>query len=161
MNVVYRNHWFAIVESDGFHFMREHNASNGAVILAIVNDAIVLVEQYRPAIGKHMIELPRGYGEAGELSIETAARELREETGYVADPRNLRQLGKVAPNGAVLDSEVDLYTVDLGDVEPANTVGDEVGRVMLASPTEVKKMITAGGITDSFTIAALSLYLWC
>ncbi|OZJ02057.1 hypothetical protein BZG36_04963 [Bifiguratus adelaidae] len=47
---------------------------------------IVLVVQYRPALGAYTIEFPSGLIDAGELPIEAAKRELKEETGYTADP---------------------------------------------------------------------------
>ncbi len=74
---------FAIVEHPG-----------GVAIVALryntedsVDPDVVLVYQRRPAIGKSMWEIPAGMVEPEERQrLElTAARELREETGYVAD----------------------------------------------------------------------------
>jgi ADP-ribose pyrophosphatase len=58
-----------------------------AVILALHEGAIVLVEQYRVPLGARTIELPAGLiGDDGsvEASIVAAARELEEETGWRA-----------------------------------------------------------------------------
>jgi ADP-ribose pyrophosphatase len=58
-----------------------------AVILALHEGAIVLVEQYRVPLGARTIELPAGLiGDNGsvEASIVAAARELEEETGWRA-----------------------------------------------------------------------------
>lgn len=58
-----------------------------AVILAIDNGEVILVEQYRVPLGKFCLELPAGLiGDetAGEDAIESAIRELEEETGYRA-----------------------------------------------------------------------------
>lgn len=44
----------------------------------------VVIEQYRPPIGKYIIELPAGLIDEGETAEQAAIRELHEETGYKA-----------------------------------------------------------------------------
>ena len=59
-----------------------------AVILAIDDGHVILVEQYRVPLGRNCLELPAGLiGDetAGEAVEIAAARELEEETGYRAD----------------------------------------------------------------------------
>ncbi|MEL3972420.1 NUDIX hydrolase [Rossellomorea oryzaecorticis] len=53
-----------------------------AVIALTPEGKIVMVEQYRKALEKSIIEIPAGKLEPGEEPIITAARELEEETGY-------------------------------------------------------------------------------
>jgi ADP-ribose pyrophosphatase len=70
-------------------------------------DEIVLVEQYRPPIGKLVIELPAGLvgdiGDGNESILEAAARELEEETGFSAtDIRLLMD----APSSAGMTDEI-------------------------------------------------------
>lgn len=59
-----------------------------AVILALEDDHVLLVEQYRVPLGANCIELPAGLigdHEDGEDTLVSAARELEEETGYRAE----------------------------------------------------------------------------
>ena len=58
-----------------------------AVILAVEDDHVLLVEQYRVPLGTNCIELPAGLTgdhDDGEDTLTSAARELEEETGYCA-----------------------------------------------------------------------------
>ena len=52
------------------------------VIVATTGEEVLMVEQYRPAIGEHCLELPAGLVEDGESFTTAGARELREETGF-------------------------------------------------------------------------------
>lgn len=59
-----------------------------AVILAVHEGDVILVDQYRVPLGRRCIELPAGLiGDetAGENPLEAATRELEEETGYRAE----------------------------------------------------------------------------
>lgn len=59
----------------------------GAVVIIAVDEAqqVFLVRQYRHAIRRELLELPAGTLEPGEMPLQTAKRELREEVGLVAE----------------------------------------------------------------------------
>jgi 8-oxo-dGTP pyrophosphatase MutT (NUDIX family) len=67
-------HDYYVRESRGF-----------AVVFALTGDNnVVLVRQYKHGIGQELLELPAGAIDPGEQPVQTAARELEEETGYTA-----------------------------------------------------------------------------
>jgi len=59
----------------------EHSPSVG-IIPIINNKEILLIEQFRHAVNKYLIEIPAGKIENNESTYEAAKRELAEETGY-------------------------------------------------------------------------------
>lgn len=68
------------------------------VVALTGDDRVVLVRQYRHGIGGVTLELPGGIVDPGETPLEAAARELAEETGYVAD--SFRLVCSLSPNSS-------------------------------------------------------------
>ncbi len=94
--------------TDGhWEYAERTRATGGVVILALTaQDELLLVEQFRPPVGKRVISLPAGLtGDSGttEEAAASAARELEEETGYRA--ASLREL-TVGPSSPGLTSEI-------------------------------------------------------
>ena len=80
---------FITAKRDGkWEYVGRARGIKAAVILAIDDGHVILVEQYRVPLGRNCLELPAGLigdEEAGEAVETAAARELEEETGYHAD----------------------------------------------------------------------------
>ena len=110
-----------------------------AVILAIEDGYVLLVEQYRVPLGRNCLELPAGLigdddGGEGEDDLDAAGRELEEETGYragslencgnfysspgmVSESFTLvraRNLEKVGPGGGTDGENITVHRVALG-----------------------------------------------
>lgn len=71
-----------------WEYVARSRGIRAAVILAVEDDHVLLVEQYRVPLGCNCIELPAGLigdHDANEDTLTSAARELEEETGYRAD----------------------------------------------------------------------------
>ncbi len=72
-----------------WEYVSRSRGIRAAVILAVDNGHVLLVEQFRVPLGKNCIELPAGLvgdhdGNSDEDASLAAIRELEEETGYHA-----------------------------------------------------------------------------
>ncbi len=77
-------------------------------ILAVTaENRVLFVKQYRPAIGKEIIEIPAGLIEEGEEPEEAAERELEEETGYRAE--GLEKLAEFYTSPAFSDCKIHIF----------------------------------------------------
>ena len=77
-----------------WEYVARSRGIRAAVILAIEDGHVLLVEQYRVPLGRNCIELPAGLigdHDANEDPLTSAGRELEEETGYRAN--HLEDLG--------------------------------------------------------------------
>lgn len=85
--IVFETEWFSIEEVPYNERPYYRLSCNDSVeILAVTNDKkIILVRQFRPALGMHMLELPAGYIDETESKESAVERELREETGFICD----------------------------------------------------------------------------
>jgi ADP-ribose pyrophosphatase len=75
-----------VPQPDGRRLLREIvEHVGGAAVVAVDHDgSVLLVRQHRPAVDADLLELPAGLVDPGEQPIDTAQRELVEETGYRA-----------------------------------------------------------------------------
>jgi ADP-ribose pyrophosphatase len=94
---------------DGSAATREFVVHPGAAAMVPIGaDERILVErQFRYAMNAIYVEIPAGKIDAGETSLQTARRELREETGYEA--RQWALLTQVHPAIGFTDEVMDIY----------------------------------------------------
>ncbi len=134
----------------------EHNAS--VVIVALDGlGKTVLVRQFRKPTGDFLLEATAGTLEDGEDPDVCAARELEEETGFVAD--SIKRIGSfwIAPGFCTEYMYAYLATgLRRGNVNPDEDEDIEVVKVPLA---QVPEMIRSGEIKDGKSIAALLMVL--
>ncbi|MBS4176444.1 NUDIX hydrolase [Lederbergia citrea] len=129
-----------------------------AVIAMTENGKIIMVEQYRKALERSLLEIPAGKLEPGEQPKLTAARELEEETGYTAG--NLEHLISFYTSPGFADELIHLYIAkELKKVENPRA-GDEDEFVELHKLTieEAVKCVEDRRIYDAKTAYAV-LYL--
>jgi 8-oxo-dGTP pyrophosphatase MutT (NUDIX family) len=122
-------------------------------------DHIILVKQYRHALGGISLEVPAGAVDREDLSpLEAAARELEEETGYVAG--NWRYFCKHSPNPGTHTNSV--HTVLAQDVRPAgNKLNDptEDIKVVRIPVREAVRLASDGTIGNAMQVASLAIAL--
>lgn len=158
-HIEYQNPWFRVLRNGAFHYVDEPGAHAGAAVLPLVGDTVWLLEMRRPAQqGVTTWEIPRGYGEAHETSQQCALRELREETGLVAEPAQLTWLGKMRPNTAILTSCIDIYLAELPVDSQTHMRDQEAERIVKIPLEQLPLQLAQGKLEDSFTLAALIFY---
>jgi len=142
---------------DGSQGTREYIHHPGAVLIVpLFDDGRVLLErQYRYPQGREFIEVPAGKRDAGEAPLETAKRELLEETGYVA--AEWIHIGLYSTAIAYSDEGIEMYVARGLEKREAKLDAGEFLEVFDVPLEEAHEMVRDGRITDGKTIAAL---LW-
>ncbi|MGG7176105.1 NUDIX domain-containing protein [Clostridium paraputrificum] len=140
---------------DGNKSNRDIVRHPGAVaILAFLDEeTILIVEQFRVALNRTLLEIPAGKIECGEEHIICAHRELEEETGYKA--RQMKYLGTIATGAGFTDEQIHIY--EARDLYEGIKGGDE-DEFIEAIPykiKDIKNMIKEGKIIDAKTISSI------
>jgi 8-oxo-dGTP pyrophosphatase MutT (NUDIX family) len=158
---VCENPWFSVrrddvIRPDGqpgtYSVVRSERLAVG--VLPLWEDGtLTLVGQYRYPIDRYSWEIPEGGGERDGDPLETARRELLEETGIRAG--SLVSLGSCHLSNCFLDETCELYVAtDLVQGQP-QPGGDEELETQRVPVEQVMAMAADGRITDSITIVGL------
>jgi ADP-ribose pyrophosphatase len=124
-----------------------------AVVVLDSKDRVILVRQYRKAVGKTLLEIPAGGVDPGEQPINTVRREVQEEIGYL--PNKIDKLGGFYSAPGYCTEFLHLYVATYlipSQLEADDTEDIEVVRVPLA---KVPDLIASGEIADAKSVAGL------
>lgn len=129
-----------------------------AAVVAVREDGkLLMVRQYRYALGQEILEIPAGGLNGREEPTDVAAaRELEEETGYRC--KTLEPLLSIFTTVAFCNEKIDIYLAQ--GLEPGSQKLDEDEFIEVEAYTtdELKQMIYQGQIRDSKTICAIMTY---
>jgi ADP-ribose pyrophosphatase len=132
--------------------------SDAAAVLPRQGDTCYLIRQYRFAVDRYLLEVPAGTLDPNETPAQTAARELREETGLTA--------GTLIPRGFIFTTpgftteRIFLFEArDLMREDAPRLEEDEVIEPVTLSLQELFTMVQDGRICDAKTICLIHLCL--
>lgn len=118
---------------------------------------VLMLEQYRHAIGETIWEIPAGTVRVNEDPLNCAKRELEEETGFTA--KSWEELGVITPLPAYSDEIIHVYLARELAHSQQNLDPDEILQVREISLAAAIEMIKEGKIRDGKTISSLFLAL--
>jgi ADP-ribose pyrophosphatase len=126
-----------------------------AIVALSGNGEVLLLHQYRHAVGEFIWEIPAGTLKDKEEPIQCAKRELVEETGYEA--MEMKELGQMVPVPGYSDERIHIFLAT--QLRPANQNldRDEVIAVHSVPFHRSFEMIRNGEIKDAKTIVGLTL----
>ncbi len=134
--------------------------NNAVAIFPVDKDRCKLLKQYRFTIDRYIYEAPAGTMEPGEDPIETARRELIEETGFTA--QSIISKGFIYTTPGFTDEKIFLF--EARNLSPSNEFGkdeDEIIEVMDIPVSDLLGMIRDGTIIDAKTICLIHHCLGC
>ena len=157
---VFETEWFSI---DAVHYESSAkkpyyrlSCDDSVEILAVTKHReIVLIRQFRPAVGISMLELPAGHIDGRESPEEAVQRELREETGYVCS--SVIYLGPFKISPSRINNTLHLFFGRDAKVSDEKDKGASSTEVVLITPEEFKKLISDGKFLEIAGIATYCL----
>lgn len=165
--ITWQGDWITAKKRGRWEYVSRAKDIRAAVILAVENGEIILVEQYRPALGQRSLELPAGLigdddGGEDDDPLSAAKRELLEETGYEA--ANWETVGEFFSSpGMTSESFTLLRATGLTKTGPGGGVGGEdiaVHRVKLSGFPQTLEDFRRGDIAiDTRMLLALGPHL--
>jgi 8-oxo-dGTP pyrophosphatase MutT (NUDIX family) len=159
---VYDNKWIRVTEDDVINpkggpgiYGKVHFKNIAIGIIAIdEQEHIWLVGQYRYTLNAYSWEIPEGGCPLSENPLEGAKRELKEETGLVAD--EWKELFRMHLSNSVSDELAIIYLATgliQEEAEPEDTEDLQLQKVSL---NQAYEMTETGAITDSISVAAIT-----
>jgi len=128
-----------------------------AIVAIDVDDNVLLVKQFREAVGKELLEIPAGGIESDENPQACVSRELQEETGYL--PKKVERLGGFYSAPGYCTEYLYLYLAT--DLTPSKLYADDTESIELVRVpvSQILSLVDTGSICDAKSIAGLFAFL--
>lgn len=143
---------------DGRHSIREivQHGVAVAIIAQLPDERFVFIRQFRKAMERVCFEVVAGNCDPGEPELESAKRELQEETGYCAD--SIEPLGSLHPSVGYCTERIDLFFARVSEQGETDFDADENIETVIVTEAEMDAKIRNDEITDAKTLAAWMFY---
>ncbi|WP_234733916.1 NUDIX domain-containing protein [Tellurirhabdus bombi] len=159
--VAYENPWIKIrheevltpSDTPGIYGVVSFKNKAVAVVPLDADGYTYLVGQYRYPLEEYSWEVPEGGSPLGTDVLDSAKRELAEETGLIAT--KWTKIGRIHTSNSATDEEGFIYIAEelqQGDHAPEETEQLQIKRVLL---TDAINMVMNGEITDALSVCAL------
>lgn len=130
-----------------------HHPGASAIVPLTENNTLLMIKQYRHAMGGFIWEIPAGTLDPDETPVLCAKRELVEETGFSAE--TWKKLGEITPLPGYSDERIHIFLAT--DLTPASQDLDidEILHVHEIRFDDAVEMVHRGEIEDGKTISGL------
>lgn len=162
LSALYANHFSASLDTVRLRTgkiterIRIDHPEAAAVVAFPDAKRLLMVRQWRYAIGRETLEIPAGKVDAGESLQQCARRELREETGFNAE--QLVSLFRYYPAIGYSNEVIEIFAASgLKQVSDKLDV-DEISKVEMIELDRIHDLITQGIIQDGKTVIGISLF---
>ena len=135
---------------------RNYGQITGVITLPVHNGQFGLLKIYRPPIREFSWELPGGFVEPNETPIESAKRELEEETGLICGTKDLIHLGDFDPSPGILAAKTCIYSAE--KCKPAPKIEKPefgISNFKWFDMEEIEQFIEKGELKDMSTVFAI------
>lgn len=129
----------------------------GVAIVPVVDNNLILIQQFRIAVKREVIELPAGLLEPGEEPIVCAARELEEELGYRA--RELTLLASYFSSVGFANERMHIFLALEPEKATLKRDAEERIREILMPLDMIEEKLNAQVFEDAKTIIGLREFL--
>ncbi|MBV9771949.1 MAG: NUDIX hydrolase [Bryobacterales bacterium] len=146
------------LDPSGFEIKRDIVHHRGSAVMMPIDDRkrVLLVRQYRLPAQRSLWELPAGSLDEGEKPLQTAKRELKEETGYRA--RNWTKVVSFFPSPGFLTEKMTIFFATGLTAGEAKPMEDERIETRWFTAKEIETAIETGEILDAKTM--LGYFFW-
>ena len=135
------------------HLRSVNRIGNGAAVLPLLEGRIALTRQFRHALRRWSLEIPRGAMELGESPEQAAAAEVREEIG--GEIRELVPLGLLHSATHQHANPIHIFFAHLNKVG-APQLAEGITSVEQVTVAEFERMVLASDITDGVTVSVFA-----